>query len=204
MKPFFPRNIDNRGRLVRGLGALGFFWCAWFAIGVSPWLGVSLMISGGFVLFEAVRGWCVLRACGIKTKLWAMTYLWKNGEAWRIAIRFLAGRNPRKTLIRSLLLVAGSYLLLGYVVTPIRVTGISMVPNYPDGSLKAVFRLAYLLEQPRRGDVVLVERPYDEGRSRAKITWLFWLVILPAFFVAQPLQIPMDMRLAIRPSSFAH
>jgi len=28
-----------------------------------------LAVSGGFVLFEALRGWCVLRACGIKTRL---------------------------------------------------------------------------------------------------------------------------------------
>lgn len=32
-------------------------------------LSVVLIISGGFMLFEAVRGWCVMRACGIKTKL---------------------------------------------------------------------------------------------------------------------------------------
>jgi hypothetical protein len=69
MKPFFARNIDNRGRLVRGLGALGLFVGAWFALGVSFWLGLVLALSGGFVLFEAVRGWCALRACGIKTKL---------------------------------------------------------------------------------------------------------------------------------------
>jgi len=27
------------------------------------------LYSGVFVLFEALRGWCVLRACGIKTRL---------------------------------------------------------------------------------------------------------------------------------------
>ena len=69
MKPFFSRNIDNRGRLVRGLGAVGLFAGACFAFGVSFWLGLVLALSGGFVLFEAVRGWCALRACGIKTKL---------------------------------------------------------------------------------------------------------------------------------------
>ena len=33
------------------------------------WAGIVLLASGGFVLFEAFRGWCLLRACGIKTKL---------------------------------------------------------------------------------------------------------------------------------------
>ena len=69
MKPFFSPNIDNKGRLVRGLGAVGLFVGAWFGFGVSAWLGLALVASGGFVLFEALRGWCALRACGIKTKL---------------------------------------------------------------------------------------------------------------------------------------
>jgi len=32
-------------------------------------LGVTLAAAGAFVLFEALRGWCALRACGIKTRL---------------------------------------------------------------------------------------------------------------------------------------
>ena len=69
MKPFFSPNIDNKGRLVRGLCAIGLLVGAWFGFGVSAWLGLALVASGGFVLFEALRGWCALRACGIKTKL---------------------------------------------------------------------------------------------------------------------------------------
>lgn len=68
MKKFFLRNIEARGRLVRGsLGAFlvigGVVVCAY-----NVWMGGVLIISGGFCLFEAVRGWCVMRACGIKTK----------------------------------------------------------------------------------------------------------------------------------------
>ena len=37
--------------------------------GYNFWLGMVLIVSGGFCLFEAVRGWCVMRACGIKTRL---------------------------------------------------------------------------------------------------------------------------------------
>jgi hypothetical protein len=69
MKPFFPANIGRKGRLVRGLGAVGLFTGAWFALDFSTWLGLLLFASGGFVLFEALRGWCALRACGIKTRL---------------------------------------------------------------------------------------------------------------------------------------
>lgn len=69
MKPLFSRNIDNKGRLLRGLGALILLVGAGFGFAVSVWLGTALTASGVFVAFEALRGWCALRACGIKTKL---------------------------------------------------------------------------------------------------------------------------------------
>ena len=69
MKYFFSPNIGNKGRLVRGLGALVLLVGAGFGFTVSVWLGLVLLASGAFVLFESLRGWCALRACGIKTKL---------------------------------------------------------------------------------------------------------------------------------------
>ncbi len=69
MKSFFARNISNTGRLVRGLGALALLLGAGLGFLVSIWLGVALTVSGVFVLFEALRGWCLLRACGLKTRL---------------------------------------------------------------------------------------------------------------------------------------
>jgi hypothetical protein len=30
---------------------------------------IALLALAAFVLFEAARGWCFLRACGIKTRL---------------------------------------------------------------------------------------------------------------------------------------
>jgi hypothetical protein len=69
MKSSFSRNISNTGRVVRALGALALLLGAGFGFFVSVWLGAVLAVSGVFVLFEAVRGWCVLRACGLKTRL---------------------------------------------------------------------------------------------------------------------------------------
>lgn len=69
MKSFFSRNLDNRGRLVRGVGGGLFVLGGVIACQSNTWLGVILIVSGGFMLFEAVRGWCVMRACGIKTRL---------------------------------------------------------------------------------------------------------------------------------------
>jgi hypothetical protein len=68
VKSFFSRNIDNRGRLVRALMAVGLFVAAGFGFLVSPWLGAGLAALGVFGVFEALRGWCALRACGIRTR----------------------------------------------------------------------------------------------------------------------------------------
>jgi len=69
MKRLFSPNITNGGRLVRGLAAVLLLAGAGFGFAVSLWLGLALLLSGVFVLFEALRGWCALRACGIKTRL---------------------------------------------------------------------------------------------------------------------------------------
>jgi hypothetical protein len=69
MKPIFTRNINKSGRLFRGAIAAILFFAAWYSISLSAWLGILLAASGGFALFEALRGWCPLRACGIKTRL---------------------------------------------------------------------------------------------------------------------------------------
>lgn len=69
VKSFFSRNIDSKGRLIRGIAALLCFVGAAFAFKASPWFGGLLLTSAIFISFEALKGWCVLRACGIKTKL---------------------------------------------------------------------------------------------------------------------------------------
>ena len=70
--------------------------------------------------------------------------------------RLLLGRNPRRTLFRAALLAALAFLTLRYVVTPVRVQGISMWPTCRDGQWAWVCRLAYVFSEPRRGDIVAV------------------------------------------------
>jgi hypothetical protein len=69
MKEFFARNIDGKGRLVRGLMGIALLVGAAFTLAQSFWLAALLASAGVFGLFEAARGWCLARACGIKTKL---------------------------------------------------------------------------------------------------------------------------------------
>ena len=69
MKRFFDPNIERTGRLVRGGMSAALFIAAVVAAQYSWLLALILFASGAFVLVEALRGWCALRACGIKTKL---------------------------------------------------------------------------------------------------------------------------------------
>lgn len=70
VRQFFTPNIDIRGRLVRAALGIALLAGGWVAhVKVNDTLAVLLIISGGFACFEAARGWCVARACGIRTKL---------------------------------------------------------------------------------------------------------------------------------------
>jgi hypothetical protein len=68
MKSFFKPNISGTGRVLRGILAGTLFAPAILASSF-PWPArLGLAIGGGFVAFEALRGWCALRACGVKTR----------------------------------------------------------------------------------------------------------------------------------------
>jgi len=64
----FSTNIENKGRLLRaaGAGLLAIISpTLWWR---SPAAAIGLVLAAGFLAFEATRGWCALRACGVKTK----------------------------------------------------------------------------------------------------------------------------------------
>jgi signal peptidase I len=80
-------------------------------------------------------------------------------------LRILAvGRNPKVTLIRAAVLVVSCFVVFKFILLPIRVEGISMLPTYQDRSAHLVNRLAYLWHEPRRGDVVSL-RLYSEATN---------------------------------------
>jgi signal peptidase I len=82
-------------------------------------------------------------------------------------LRLLFGRNPKRTLVRVLVLVIVLPILFTYVLRPFRVMGISMAPTHKDRSIHFVNHLAYLFREPRRGDIVAI-RYSDEAISLMK------------------------------------
>lgn len=64
---FFQRNLGTAGRIVRLLWAFAMGGAAWWIRIDHPAAAVILALLGLFGLFEALRGWCIVRACGFKT-----------------------------------------------------------------------------------------------------------------------------------------
>jgi hypothetical protein len=69
MKQRFRRNIDNSGRIVRGAMAAVLLIAAGLLGNRLPIVATALVFTAAFLAFEALRGWCAVRACGIRTKL---------------------------------------------------------------------------------------------------------------------------------------
>lgn len=63
---FFAPNISRQGRLFRGVSGLLLLIAA-AVIGSPWWITAPLALAGVFALVEAARGWCLARACGVKT-----------------------------------------------------------------------------------------------------------------------------------------
>ena len=69
MTRFFRPNLDYRGRMARGvIGALCLIAGIIVAGDFTLW-GLVLVVAGLFAIFESIRGWCLLRAFGIRTRV---------------------------------------------------------------------------------------------------------------------------------------
>lgn len=64
----FASNIDNKGRLIRAAGAIVTGAAAILVWSEYPTARACLGLASVFLSFEAARGWCAARACGVKTK----------------------------------------------------------------------------------------------------------------------------------------
>lgn len=69
MNQFFRPNLKRNGRIARGvIGTVCLVAGIVVAGDVSLW-GLIFVAAGLFAIYEALRGWCLARACGIKTKI---------------------------------------------------------------------------------------------------------------------------------------
>jgi hypothetical protein len=69
MSSFFRRNIGFHGRLARGvLGTISLI-AGIIMADFKLWICLVLVVLGLFAIFEAVRGWCLVRACSLRSRL---------------------------------------------------------------------------------------------------------------------------------------
>jgi uncharacterized membrane protein len=66
---FFRPNIKRNGRIARGVIGTVFLIAGIILLDHKPWLGWFFIGMGLLAIYEALRGWCLARACGIKTKI---------------------------------------------------------------------------------------------------------------------------------------
>jgi hypothetical protein len=66
---FFQPNIKRHGRIARGVSGTLFLIAGIITVDFVLWLGLIFVGAGLFAIIEALTGWCLVRACGIKTKI---------------------------------------------------------------------------------------------------------------------------------------
>jgi len=71
--------------------------------------------------------------------------------------RLVFGENPRRTVVRVIVLAAVSFITFNWILIPIRSEGSSMLPTYSSNRLNLVNRLSYLGSRPGRGDVIAIK-----------------------------------------------
>ena len=68
MNRFFKANLDRNGRMARGVMGSLCLIAGITLVDFTLWLGLIFVVAGLFAIVESVSGWCVARACGIRTR----------------------------------------------------------------------------------------------------------------------------------------
>ena len=66
---FFRPNLKRTGRIARGVIGTLCLIAGIIVVDYTLWLGLILVAAGLFAIFESIRGWCLVRACGVRTKI---------------------------------------------------------------------------------------------------------------------------------------
>jgi hypothetical protein len=66
---FFKPNLNFRGRMARGVIGTLCLIAGIVLVDYRLWLGLIFVVAGLFAIFEAVARWCLVRACGVRTRI---------------------------------------------------------------------------------------------------------------------------------------
>lgn len=96
--------------------------------------------------------------------------------------RVVIGRDPKRTLARLVIWVVSCLVIFKFMLLPIRVQGVSMLPTFKEGRVNFVNRLSYVFGEPRRGDTVAIRMRSGRGFWRTTgehIMYLKRIIALP-------------------------
>ena len=68
MSRFFKPNLNFHGRMARGVIGTLCLIAGIVLVDYRLWLGLIFVAAGLFAIFESLRGWCLVRACGVRTR----------------------------------------------------------------------------------------------------------------------------------------
>ena len=68
-----------------------------------------------------------------------------------------------RDVVETALFTIAIFLLVRSTIQPYRISGTSMEPNFEESQFLLVNKLAYLLEEPDRGDIVIFHHPDGSG-----------------------------------------
>ncbi len=84
----------------------------------------------------------------------------------------LAFKQPREVLVReiveTLLLTLFIFWLVNSVTGRFRIEGTSMLPTLEEGEMVIINKLSYYLNDPERGDIIVLHFPNDRSREFIK------------------------------------
>jgi signal peptidase I len=89
------------------------------------------------------------------------------------------GRRPKATLVRIAVLVVVCFVTFNFILLPIQIKGISMEPTCQDRQVHCVNCLAYLRNEPQRGDIVSIRFSKPEGLANPSQMLLKRIIGLP-------------------------
>ena len=77
-----------------------------------------------------------------------------------------------------------SFVIFRFILLPVRIDGVSMLPTYHTGQFNCVNRLAYLRHEPQRYDIVSVRMARPSGLGAPKVMYMKRIIGLPGETVA--------------------
>ena len=69
MSQFFRPNLKRTGRIARGVTGTLCLIAGIVVVDYVLGLGLIFVVAGLFAIYEALSGWCLDPACGVKTKI---------------------------------------------------------------------------------------------------------------------------------------